>query len=457
MPLPRGPRGHLLVGNLPALRRDLLGFLRQSAQTYGDLVPIRYGPRLVLLLSHPDLIEEVLVKRARAFKKSRLAQLLRPVLGDGLFLSEGSFWLRQRRLVQPAFHRARIAAYADVMVAYAERMASAWRGGQEVDAHAEMMRVTQEIVVKTLFDVEAQDGDAMRVGDALLTILEDFSARRRSLVSLPDWVPSPGNVRARRAIATLDAVVLRIVSERRKSSEDRGDLLSMLLAARDVDDGAGMSDQQVRDEVMTLFLAGHETTAVALSWTWFLLAQAPEVEAALHEELERVLGERAPTLADLPRLPTVERILLESMRLYPPAFTTSREVVTPTEVGGHELRPGTNILMSQWVVHHDPRWFPDPDVFRPERWADGLLERLPKYAYFPFGGGPRVCVGTAFANMEAALVLATIARRFRLRLAPNAKVEARPYVTLRPHPGLPMVLEARRAPERHESDRLRST
>ena len=426
------------------MRRDFLGFMRETARTHGDLVPIRFGTRRVLLVSRPDLIDEVLVKRAKAFGKSRITKLLRPILGEGLILSEGPLWVRQRRLVQPAFHRNRISAYADVMVGYAAALADRWRSGETVDAHTEMMRVTQQIVVKTLFDAEAQGDDAHRVADALFVILEDFAARRRSLLPTPEWLPSPANLRARRAIASLDAIVYRIIAERRRSGEDRGDLLSMLLAARDEEDGAGMTDQQVRDEVMTLFLAGHETTALALSWTWLLLSRAPAVEAALHEELDRVLGERQPTLADLPRLPYLERVLLESMRVYPPVFSTSREAVIPTEVGGYPVQPGTNVLMSQWVVHSDPRWFPEPEAFRPERWADGLLERLPRFAYFPFAGGPRVCVGAAFANMEAALVLATLAQRFRLHLAPGAEVEPRPYVTLRPHPGLPMRLEARR-------------
>jgi cytochrome P450 len=440
--LPAGPRGHLLLGSLPELRRDVLGFFAACAREHGDVVPIRVPRRRLVLLSHPDLIEEVLVSHARRTTKTVLLQALRPVLGDGLLLSEGDTWLRQRRLIQPAFHRQRIAAYGDVMAGHADRAMAAWRDGQTRDVHADMMAVTQAIVAKTLFDADVSDA-AWDVGQALHVLMDDFSRRRTRLFELPAFVPTPGRRRARRAVEALDRLVYGIIAARRASGEDRGDLLSMLLHAQDADDGSRMTDRQVRDEIMTLFLAGHETTAVSLSWTWYLLARHPEVEARLVEELRGVLGGRLPTVGDLPRLRYTEMVVTESMRLYPPAYTITRRVAEPLEVGGHAIAPETVLVMSQWVVHRDGRWFDEPAAFQPDRWENDLAKRLPRYAYFPFGGGPRLCIGNTFALMEATLLLATIAQRFGFRLAPGAVVKPMLSVTLRPAEGIPMILSAR--------------
>jgi len=440
--LPPGPRGHLLVGCLPEFRRDMLGFLAACARDYGDVVPIRVVNRRLILLSHPDLIEEVLTARARHTTKTAILQMLRPVLGDGLLLSEGDSWLRQRRLMQPAFHRQRIAGYGDVMAGYAERGMADWRDGQTRDVHADMMAITQGIVAKTLFDADVSD-DAYDVGHALHVLMEDFSRRRTALFALPRFVRTPARRRARAAVERLDRIVYDIIATRRGSDEDRGDLLSILLAARDADDGSRMTDRQVRDEIMTLFLAGHETTAVSLSWTWYLLAQHPEVEATLAAELRGVLDGRLPTVADLPQLRYAEMVVMESMRLYPPAFTLTRRVAEACEVGGHRIEAETTLIMSQWIVQRDARWFDAPEAFRPERWENDLAKRLPRYAYFPFGGGPRLCIGNTFAMMEATLLLATIARRFRFRLAPGASVKPLLSVTLRPAEGIHMTLSAR--------------
>ena len=440
--LPPGPRGHLLVGCLPEFRRDMLGFLAACVRDYGDVVPIRVVNRRLILLSHPDLIEEVLTARARHTTKTAILQMLRPVLGDGLLLSEGDSWLRQRRLMQPAFHRQRIAGYGDVMAGYAERGMADWRDGQTRDVHADMMAITQGIVAKTLFDADVSD-DAYDVGHALHVLMEDFSRRRTALFALPRFVRTPARRRARAAVERLDRIVYDIIAARRASDEDRGDLLSILLAARDADDGSRMTDRQVRDEIMTLFLAGHETTAVSLSWTWYLLAQHPEVEATLAAELRGVLDGRLPTVADLPQLRYAEMVVMESMRLYPPAFTLTRRVAEACEVGGHRIEAETTLIMSQWIVQRDARWFDAPEAFRPERWENDLAKRLPRYAYFPFGGGPRLCIGNTFAMMEATLLLATIARRFRFRLAPGASVKPLLSVTLRPAEGIHMTLSAR--------------
>ncbi|MGH7331231.1 MAG: cytochrome P450, partial [Candidatus Rokuibacteriota bacterium] len=287
--LPRGPKGHFLLGSLPDFRRDQLDFYASCAREYGDVVPVRLGPRRVMLLYHPDAIEEMLVTRSRDFIKSPGVRLLRPLLGDGLLLSEGDSWLRQRRLVQPAFHRQRLAAYSEVMTAYAERRLAGWKDGQVLDVHAEMMALTQAIVTKTLFDADVSE-EGHVIGHASHVLMEAFGARLRSMIRLPRWVPTPANLKSGRAIRRLDQVVYRIIANRRRNAEDRGDLLSILLHAQDADDGTRMTNQQVRDEVMTLFMAGHETTAVALSWTWYLLAQHPDVDARLAAELRIVLG-----------------------------------------------------------------------------------------------------------------------------------------------------------------------
>jgi len=442
--MPRGPRGHFLLGSGPDFGRDQLSFYAACARQYGDLVPIRLGPRRALLVYHPDAIEEVLVARNRDFVKSPgVRLLLRRLIGNGLFLSEGGFWLRQRRLVQPAFHRQRVAAYAEVMTAYTARRLAEWKDGDVLDVHAEMMTLTQIIVAKTLFDADVSD-ESYNIARTSNILAEDFGHRIKSIIQfLPDWVPTPANLRTARALRHLDQVVYRMVDARRRTGEDRGDLLSILLQAQDADDGSQMSNEQVRDEVMTLFMAGHETTAVTLSWTWYLLAQYPEVDARLADELRTVLGDRPPTVADLPRLTYADMIISESMRLYPPAYVLARQAVNPTEVAGHPLAPGLVVIMPAWVVHRDPRWFEDPETFRPERWANDLARRLPRFAYLPFGGGPRQCIGNAFATMEAVLILATIAQRFRLTMEPGQRVTPTPYITLRPEPGPRMRLARR--------------
>jgi cytochrome P450 len=306
-----------------------------------------------------------------------------------------------------------------------------------------MMALTLAIVAKTLFEADVSD-QADAVGHAANVLAEDFGARLRSFRLLPHWVPTPANLRSGRAIRRLDQVVYRIIAARRSSGEDRGDLLSILLHAQDADHGTRMTDRQVRDEAMTLFMAGHETTAVALSWTWYLLARHPEVEARVAEELRTVLGGRAPTLADLPRLTYTERVVTESMRLYPPAYVMGREATRPTEVAGYPVARNVIVVIPTWVVHRDARWFDEPEAFRPDRWAAERARSLPRYAYFPFGGGPRQCIGNAFAMMETVLLLTTIAQRCRLTLVPGQRVTPTPYVTLRPEPGIRMVVTQRR-------------
>ena len=427
-------------GQLGLVRRDPLAFFTHCAKTYGDITGMRYFNFRVFFINHPDYIEDVLVNNARKFHKGRVLQANKGVFGEGLLTSEGSFWLRQRRLAQPAFHRARIATYAETMVQYTQRLLENWHDGEERDLHEEMMRVTLQIVGKTLFDADVTK-DAQEVGQSLELLME-LSADFGKAIIIPEWVPTLHNLRKSRAIRKLDKIIYRIIEERRKSERDTGDLLSMLLAARD-DDGSRMTDKQLRDESITLFLAGHETTANALSWTWWLLAQNPEAETKLHSELASLLGGRAPTLEDVPKLKYTEQVLTESLRLYPPAWGTARVAMEDHEIGGYHVPKGTGVSLTQWTMHRDPRWFTDPEVFRPERWEDGLAKRLPRFAYFPFGGGPRQCIGNTFALMEATLVLATIAQKFRFRLVPGHRVAPLPSITLRPRHGIRAILEAR--------------
>jgi cytochrome P450 len=326
------------------------------------------------------------------------------------------------------------------MVQYAERLVETWKNGEQRDIHVEMMGLTLQIVGKTLFGVEVT-GEVQEVGHALEALMELNSDFRR-LMLVPGWMPTLTNIRAELAIRRLDKIIYKIIRERRASGEDRGDLLSMLLRAQD-EDGSHMTDTQLRDEALTIFLAGHETTAVTLSWTWWLLAQHPEVEAKLHAELDLVLNGRTPTLDDLPSLRYTDRVITESMRLYPPAWGMARVAVEDTEIAGYKIRKGSGVTVSQWAVHRDPRWFDAPLEFRPERWEGDLAKRLPRFAYFPFGGGPRQCIGNTFALMETALVLATIAQHYRFNLVPEHPVVPIASITLRPRYGIKVVLEKR--------------
>jgi cytochrome P450 len=431
-----------VVGHLPELARDQLGFYRRCALEYGDIVPFRIANRRCVLFNHPDHIEQILVTQHLDFVKGSLYGVLRPLLGEGLLTSEGDFWRRQRRLAQPAFHRDRVAGYGAVMVRYAERLVESWRDGEIRDLHQDMMRLTLQVVAQTLFDADVATA-AAEVGHAMEVALGQLQSELNSVLALlPPAVPTPGRIRLRRSVQRLDALVLNVIAERRRSGRDHGDLLSMLVQARD-EDGSAMSDVQLRDESMTLILAGHETTALALTWAWHLLALDPGARARLEEELDTVLGGRAATAADLPALRFTEAVGLESMRLYPPISVIGREALRDCAVAGQPLPRGTVVALCEWVVHRDPRYFDDPEAFRPQRWMDGLARRLPRYAYFPFGGGPRLCIGQSFAMMELVLLLATLAQRFRFTPVPGHVVAPHQALTLRPRHGLRMVVNAR--------------
>jgi cytochrome P450 len=440
-PLPPGPKGNF-IGNLRPREflRDPLGFAVRLARDYGDIVYLRWLSFPFYFLNHPDYIESVLVTHHRSVHKGRELHDNRLLFGKGLLTSEGDFWLRQRRLSQPAFHRDRIAAYGDVMVKYAQRMLAGWQDGETRDVYADMMRVTLENAARTLIDMEAHGETG--AGDALLALLAEDSSSLRTVLRLPGHLPTPADWRLRREVRRLDAIIYAVIRERHSRERDTGDLLSMLMNARD-EDGSRMTDQQLRDEAVTILHAGFETTAIALSWTWYLLSQHPRVEAELMAELHSVLGGRPPSVADLPQLRYTEMVFQEVMRLFPPSWGLTRLATQECAVGGYLIPKGASLAVSQWVMHRDPRYFDDPEAFYPERWADGLEKRLPRFAYFPFGGGPRLCIGKAFALMEGVLLLATIAQAFKLTLAPGQHVTPHPSLTLRPRDGVRMILYRR--------------
>jgi cytochrome P450 len=435
----RGPKRHFLAGNLPEFRRDRLGFLTECARRYGDFVPLRFGATRALFINDPHAIEQVLGSSGN-FVKSFAYRMIRPVVANGLLLSEGDFWKRQRRLAQPAFHRARLAeAYTPVIVDCTERMLNRWSVGEVRDVHAEMMRLTSEVAGQAFFgsDVSERVDDvshALRVTNKLLT------ARMDSLLAiLPDRLPTPANRKVREAVRRLDAIIYAIIERRRRSPASQADLLSRLLAAQD-EDGGRMTDTQLRDEVMTFFLAGHETTSLLLSWTLYLLAGHPEVQGRLGHDLQAAMNGRPPTLAELGGLPYLDAVLCETLRLYPPVWGMGREPAADCEVGGHPVARGTSILFSQWVMQRDPRFFERPERFLPDRWIDGLQKRLPRYAYFPFGGGQRICIGANFAMMEAGIILSMLLARFQFESVPDHDVVVWPGFTLRPRSGVRLAL-----------------
>jgi cytochrome P450 len=365
-------------------------------------------------------------------------------LGQGLLTSEGEFHRRQRRLAQPAFHRARIASYANVMTDYAAQVRERWHDGETLDISEEMMRLTLAIVGKTLFDANVES-DAQEVGEAMNVVMDLFNTITLPFFELLQKLPLPQLHRFDKAKAQLDAIIYRLIAQRRRSGEDRGDLLSMLLLTRDPEgDGERMTDTQLRDEAMTIFLAGHETTANALTWTWYLLSQNPAVEAKLHEEIDDVLGSRLPTFEDVAQLKYVEMVLAESMRLYPPAWAVGRMNLEDYEIAGYVVPKKSLVVMSQYVMHHDARYFPDPQLFDPERWTPQGRESRPQFSYFPFGGGPRRCIGEGFASMEGILLLATLAQHWQMRIVPKHPVALKPVITLRPKYGMRMILKRRR-------------
>lgn len=444
LPLPRGPKGHFVLGVMRDFNNDTLGFI-ERCRNFGDVVRTRFLYVHAYFLYNPDDIEALLTTNAKSYRKagSLRSPFFARLVGNGLVTSEGEFWRRQRRLAQPAFHRQQISSYSEVMVSYARRAIDQWRHGETIDISRDMTRLTLEIVVKTLFNADVSN-DADHVRAALSEVVKPFASQATLKWILDNRLPTSGHRRYFKAVAEIDRIIFRIISERRSSESDEGDLLSMLLQAQD-EDGSRMTDAQLRDEVMTLFLAGHETTALALSWSWYLLATHPEAERTFHREIDQVLQGRTPSIEDLPKLTYTEMIAKEAMRLYPPAYAIGREALEETEIGGFRVPKGTQVFAFQWVTHRDARYFENPDQFDPDRWSAERTSTIPKYAYFPFGGGPRQCIGNYFAMMEIVLLLATVGQRFTFSLVPDQKVEVLPVLSLRPKNGIRVVVHERQA------------
>jgi cytochrome P450 len=440
---PPGPEGHWLHGHLAELRDDILGFFARCEREYGGIARLRLYCVPFYLVSDPDVIQRILVTDHHKFVKPTGLQVVKPMFGEGLLTSDGEHWRKQRDLIQPAFHRECIQRYASIAVESTHKYMASLAANETRDLHADMSALTLDIVARSLFGADVSAGRAV-IGAGADAIQDFFNSWRRTyLPPLPQWVPVPASRKLGRAVRELDVMIDRLVDARERSGEVSHDLLSMLLGARH-SDGSGMSRRQLRDELVTLFLAGHDTTAASLSWAWYLLSQHPAALATLSEELDTVLGGRNVTLEDLPKLPYLDRVFKEVLRLYPSAYNIGRVTKEACDVGGFRIARGKNLIMCQWAVQRSARYYQDPDAFRPERW-DPAARKPPKFAYFPFGAGPRNCVGAQFATMEAKLILASIAQRWRLDLAPGTTVHVDPALTLRPAGGLPMIAR-RRAP-----------
>ena len=434
------------------MSRDIVGFFSRVQKIHGDVAAFRIGRRRIFLLSHPDHIRDVLVTRAENFTKGPALRMAKITLGEGLLTSEGDFHRRQRRLMQPAFHAQRVADYADVFVRFAERARDRWQPDDVFDIRAAMTQLTLEIVAKTLFGADLES-EVRELGEAMDVTVTMFDRSRYPWAKLLNFLPLKSNRRFFRAKDRVFATIDQMIAQRRAGPSDRNDFLSLLLRARDSEgDGQGMSDEQLRFEAMTLFSAGHETTANALVWTWLLLAQNPAAETKLHEELESVLNDRSPTAADVPRLTYTRAVLAESMRLYPPAWIIGRQATDACRAGDYNIPAGAVILMSQYIVHRDARWWERPDTFEPSRWIETSphppisaspqpLPQRPRYAYFPFGGGPRQCIGESFAWLEGILLIATLAQKWKFRLTLQAPIRLHATITLRPRDPLPMRIE----------------
>jgi len=442
---PPGPSGNFFLGSTSELARDWPGFCQRCARDFGDIAFYRFLRTPICQFTHPDDIENVLVRQASKFHKSRDYAALEFILGRGLLTNEGAPWQAQRQLIQPAFRHENISSYAAIMADSAAAYLARWRDQQSADLHLEIAQLTLEIVTRCLFGSKLNHY-TRSIGSAITTVMDRFFTQASLTFLLPEGFPIPKSPRLLLSRRELNRVIFSIIRTRRAASTFSDDLLQTLLNAHD-DRGVHMDDVQLRDELMTLFLAGHETTANALTWTWYLLAQNPDAEQSLFDELDHVLAGRAPTLGDLPRLPYTEMVIKESLRLYPPAWGIGRRAIQEFEIGGFRIPAGTNVFILQWVVHRDARFFPDPLRFDPERWRVDPIRagRIPRFAYFPFGGGPRVCIGAGFAMMEATLLLATIAQRYRFTLLPDPPVVPFFTVTLRPRYGLPVRVHARAA------------
>lgn len=435
---------------MPALRRDPTGVFLDVAHRFGDIAYMRIGPHHGLLLNHPDHIRHVLQDNARNYHKSPLYDKLKVAVGEGLLTSEEPYWLRQRRMAQPAFHRQRVSGLAAVMAGTARELVARWETiaakAEPIDVADEMMRVTQTIVLRTLLGADL--GPFAGELDRAWSLVNQHIGESFWSLGLLDRWPTPKNLRFRRALAVLDGAVFHIIEVRRRAGRETDDLVSMLMFARDEDTGHAMTDRQLRDEVMTILLAGHETTSLALVWTWYLVSQNPAVQRRMEVELDQVLAGRSPSFGDLGDLPYTRMVFEEAMRLYPPAWGLSRVALAPDEIGGYHVARNWLVFVIPFVMHRHPAYWPDPERFDPERFTPEQTAARPKFVYLPFGAGPRQCIGNQFAMIEGHLLLATLAQRYRLELVPGSRVEPWPLITLRPRHSLRMWIRPR-ASESH--------
>jgi cytochrome P450 len=438
---PPGPKSALAVSY--ALSRDPLAFLKDISQRYGDIVHLKLGSRHDFLLNHPDYIKMVLTAREEDLHRS-FSRPLKPLLGNGLITSQGEYHRRQRRLLQPSFHHDQIAATAQVITDSAQHYRSTWRDGQKLEVMDEMMRITLDVIVKALFSMDVR-GQAAEIGQLFKTVIARTS--KRSIPYIEQFfakLPLPSLKRYQRALARLDEIMYALIARRRADLQGHNDFLTSLIMLQDTEgDRAGLTDTEVRDEAMTVFFAGHETTSSALTWTWYLLSQHPEIERRMHEEVDNALAGRMPTAADFPRLSYTNMVLAESMRLYPPGWLLVRRPMVDFPLGEYVAPKGSYIHFSQYLMHRDARFFPEPEKFDPERWNPEAAAARPKYCYFPFGGGSRKCIGDGLAWMEGTFVLAVVAQKWKFRLVPGQRVVPAPMITLRPKYGMAMTVHAR--------------
>ncbi|HYI02727.1 cytochrome P450 [Hyalangium sp.] len=447
-----GPWGLPFLGVLPKLAREPLGFLVHMAHQYGDVVRLPFGRSEAYLISHPDDVRQVLVTNYRSYKRSELYDKMKPLLGEGLITSDGDFWQRQRRMMQPAFHKQRVISFTGMMVESIQRMLERWEKAEQraepLDMLAEMMRITQTIITRTMFSAGLDEATVDAVGQAVTVGQATAEQRFWSLVVFPDAIPTPQNRRFQRAVRTIDRIVHGLIDERRRSGEDKGDLLSMLLAATDETDGKGMTQRQLRDELVTIYLAGHETTSVALTWAWYLLSLHTDVARKVQAEVDEVLQGRVPTYEDLEKLRYVHQVVEETLRLYPPAWLLSRTALQDDVLSGYRIPAGAAVLLCPYVVHRHPRYWENPLGFDPDRFQPQQVEARHRHVYFPFGTGPHLCIGNRMSLMEAQLVLAMVVQRYRLDLVVDQRVVPHPQISLKPEGAVRMTLHRRSPPAR---------
>ncbi len=440
-----GPKGHWLLGSTVPFRENPIAFCEQAQAEHGDVVHFRVGFMDWFLLCHPDHIYDVLQGRHEKFWKAKLnKRIFGKFLGNGILSADGETWKHNQKMVRPGFHKERIDAYARSMVSLTEGLIDGFEEGEQTDMFHHMTELTLAIVAKCLFDADVR-GDARDVGEYMVTINDVLVEHIHAPIPVPRWWPTSANRRKVKAIDDMRGVIRRIIAERRASGEDRGDLLSMLVFAED-EDGHGLPPQQLEDEAMTLFFAGHETTALTLTWLWYLVADHPRVLGKLRAELDAVLGDRAPGLDDLRHLAYLDQVIKEGMRILPSVWTFMRMPVEDLEVGGFPMRRGDNLFISPFITHRDPRWYPDPLAFKPERWTKAFIKDLPKGAYIPFSMGPRVCLGKQFALMEARLILARLVQRLEPNVPADYVLGLNPQLALRPVHGMPTTVRFRERP-----------